>query len=154
RDDNGRWHVEPVELFKIFPPLPPTQPGTHQHGVPGRVTQLLEAQLAELKNALADMRQDRDRWIAEAADWKRQAQNLLQPPHHSPAAEQAAQPTQPDEKASTEPASRFRRTWRWMRATGCLAGAGLLLAFATVDAGAQQQQQAPSQECFTVEMNR
>jgi hypothetical protein len=22
RDDNGRWHVEPVELFKIFPPLP------------------------------------------------------------------------------------------------------------------------------------
>ena len=80
RDDNGRWHVEPVELFKIFPPLPPMQSATHQHGASDRVTQLLEAQLSELKSALADMRQDRDRWIAEAADWKRQAQNLLPPP--------------------------------------------------------------------------
>src|SRR5262252_8001242 len=94
RDDNGRWHVEPAELFKIFPPLPPTQPATHQHGVPERVTQLLEAQLAELKTALADMRQDRDRRIAEAADWKRQAQNLLPAPHQSAP---LAQPTHPAE---------------------------------------------------------
>ena len=138
RDDNGRWHVEPVELFKIFPPLPPTQPATHQHGVPERVTQLLEAQLAELKTALADMRQDRDRWIAEAADWKRQAQNPLPPP---PRDAPPTQPAQPDENpvettgfqppipfatrsAAAQP-SRFRRAWRWMRATGCLAGAGL-----------------------------
>jgi hypothetical protein len=162
RDDNGRWHVEPVELFKIFPPLPPTQPATHQHGVPERVTQLLEAQLAELKTALADMRQDRDRWIAEAADWKRQAQNPLPPP---PRDALPTQPAQPDENpvettgfqppvpfatrsAAAQP-SRFRRAWRWMRATGCLAGAGLLLAL-TVPAGAQQQQQQPQQECFTV----
>jgi len=89
-----RWHVEPVRLFKIFPPLPPTQPATHQHGAPERVTQLLEAQLAELKSALADMRQDRDRWTAEAADWKRQAQNLLSPPHQSAP---LAQPTHPAE---------------------------------------------------------
>jgi hypothetical protein len=56
------------------------------------------------------------------------------------------------------------RTWhemswperrRWVRATGCLAGAGLLLALSTVPAGAQpqqpQQQQPP--RCFTVEMS-
>jgi hypothetical protein len=168
RDDNGRWHVEPVELFKIFPPLPPTQPATHQHGVPERVTQLLEAQLAELKTALADMRQDRDRWIAEAADWKRQAQNLLPP---QPRDALPTQPAQPDENpvettgfqppipfatrsAAAQP-SRFRRAWRWMRATGCLAGAGLLLALSTVPAGAQQQQpqQPPPPGCFTVEMS-
>ena len=120
RDDNGRWHVEPVELFKVFPPLPPTQPATHQYGVPDRVTQLLEAQLAELKSTLADMRQDRDRWIAEAADWKRQAQNLLPAPHQSAA---PAQPTRPDaasavSAALSPPVNRLGRAWRWMQARG------------------------------------
>src|SRR5262249_33287658 len=118
RDDNGRWHVEPVELFKIFPPLPPTQPATHQHGVPERVTQLLEAQLAELKSALADMRQDRDRWIAEAADWKRQAQNLLSPPHQSAPLAQPTHPVENPAAALSPPISRLRRAWRWMRSTG------------------------------------
>jgi hypothetical protein len=49
--------------------------------------------------------------------------------------------------------SRFRRAWRWMRATGCLAGAGLLFVLATGAAGAQQQQPQPQRECFTVEMS-
>jgi hypothetical protein len=48
--------------------------------------------------------------------------------------------------------------WRWLRTTGCLAGAGLLLALSTVPAGAQQQQpqgeQQPQRECFAVEMTR
>jgi hypothetical protein len=45
--------------------------------------------------------------------------------------------------------------WRWMRATGCLGGAGLLLVLSTVPAGAQQQQpqQPPPPGCFTVEMS-
>jgi hypothetical protein len=56
------------------------------------------------------------------------------------------------------PLTSLRRAWRWMRATGCLAGAGLLLVLATGAAGAQQQQQHPQQqqpqeECFTVLMN-
>ena len=144
RDDNGRWHVEPVELFKIFPPLPPTQPATHQHGVPEPVTQLLEAQLAELKTALADMRQDRDRWIAEAADWKRQAQNLLPPP---PRDALPTQPAQPDENPSKPRA--FSRPFPFAtrsaaaqpsRLRRAFAGAGLLLALSTVPAGAEQQQ--------------
>src|SRR5262249_51746016 len=44
---------------------------------------------------------------------------------------------------------------RLMRTTGCLAGAGLLLALSTVPAGAQQQQpqQPPPPGCFTVEMS-
>ena len=36
--------------------------------------------------------------------------------------------------------------------TGCLAGAGLLLALSTVPADAQQEQ--PQRECFAVEMTR
>ena len=39
--------------------------------------------------------------------------------------------------------------WRWVRTTGCLAGAGILLALATVPAAAQQQ----PRECFGVALN-
>ena len=55
-----------------------------------------------------------------------------------------------------EQPSWLRRAWRWMRATGCVAGAGLLLVLATGAARAQQQQQPqqqPSPGCFTVEMS-
>ena len=143
RDDNGRWHVEPVELFKIFPPLPPTQPATHQHGAPDRVTQLLEDQVAELRTMLANMRQretdlqrDRDHWRTAFEN----TQRLLPAPAHQDAAgAQPTQPTQPggsndppvaenpskDDSATAAagpndpPApSRLRRAWRWMRATG------------------------------------
>jgi hypothetical protein len=59
-------------------------------------------------------------------------------------------------------------TWRrWLRTTGCFAGAGLLLALATVPSGAQEQpplppqplpqqqpqQQQPQRKCFAVEMS-
>src|SRR5215472_15819884 len=70
-----------------------------------------------------------------------------------------AEPMQPKpEPAQIEQPSRLRRAWRWMRATGCLAGAGLLLVLATATAGAQQQQQQQPQQppppgCFTVEMS-
>jgi hypothetical protein len=133
RDDNGRWHVEPVELFKIFPPLPPTQPTTHQHGAPDRVTQLLEDQVAELRIMLANMRQreadlqrDRDHWRTAFEN----TQRLLPAPAHQDAAgAQPTQPTQPggsnDPPVAENPSkddppapSRLRRAWRWMRATG------------------------------------
>jgi hypothetical protein len=38
---------------------------------------------------------------------------------------------------------------RWLPTTGCLAGAGMLLALSTVAAGAQQQQR----ECFAIALN-
>jgi hypothetical protein len=41
--------------------------------------------------------------------------------------------------------------WRWLRTTGCLAGAGLLLALSIAPAGAQQQPQPqPQPECFEI----
>lgn len=136
RDDAGRWHVEPVELFKIFPPLPPTQPATHQHGAPDRVTQLLEEQVAELRTMLADMRRREDDLQRDRDHWRtafESAQRLLPAPTHQDEA-----PTQPAQPASensesvpskdsgsalaasekSEPASRLRRTWRWLRSTG------------------------------------
>jgi hypothetical protein len=124
RDDAGRWHVEPVELFKIFPPLPPPQPATHQHGAPDRVTQLLEDQLAELRSMLADMRRREDDLQRDRDHWRtafENAQRLLPSP---PLQDDApAQPTQPDQNPVESPplqpsASRLRRTWRWLRSTG------------------------------------
>jgi uncharacterized coiled-coil protein SlyX len=86
-----------------------------------------DALIAELRTALADMRRGRD-------EWREQAHRLalLAP---------KAEPVQPKpEPAQIEQPSRLCRAWRWMRAIGCLAGAGSLLALSTVPAGAQQQQ--------------
>jgi ferric-dicitrate binding protein FerR (iron transport regulator) len=94
---------------------------------------LAEARIAELKGRLEEMRQERDRARAGEDAWKAQCEAVtrqiaLPAPHDAQTAQQP-----PD----TQP-SRFRRDGRWMRATGCLVGAGLLLALSTVSAGAQQ----------------
>jgi hypothetical protein len=97
---------------------------------------------AEVRAIIADLRrlrQERDRWHDQADHWRGQAQPLALP-------EPGAQPAEP-----LAALSRLRRAWRWMRATGCLVGAGLLLALSTVPAGAQQQfQPQPQSECFIV----
>jgi hypothetical protein len=124
RDDAQRWHVEPAELFKIFPPLPPTQPPTHQYGAPDRVTQLLENQVTELRSMLADMRRREDDLQRDRDHWRtafENTQRLLAPPTHQDDA--PAQPTQPPllppgETPPIQPSSRLVRAWRWMRATG------------------------------------
>jgi hypothetical protein len=131
KDEQGEWRIEAVELHRVYPPVQ-----THEaHSEQAHQNALI----AELRNALADMRQDRD-------EWREQAQRLA-------LLARKAEPVQP-KPAPIEQPSRFRRAWRWMRATGCLAGGGLLLALSTVPAGAQQQQpQQPPPGCFTVEMS-
>lgn len=129
RDDNGRWSVEPAELFKIFPPLPPAQPATLQNAAPDRIVQLLEDQVAELRTMLANMRQreedlqrDRDHWRTAFEN----TQGLLPPAAHQDAAPaHPMQPAQPDQKppetvgfSAPQPVGRLRRAWRWMQATG------------------------------------
>jgi hypothetical protein len=113
---------------------------------------LAEERIAELKGRLEEMRQECDRARAGEDAWKAQCEAVtrqiaLPAPHDAQTAQQPLD-TQP---------SRFRRDGRWMRATRCLVGAGLLLALSTVSAGAQQQQQQPQQQpppgCFTVEMS-
>jgi hypothetical protein len=61
------------------------------------------------------MRQQRDHWQTEAADWKRQAQNLLPP---QPAPQQAATSETAPATESAATGNRLRRTWRWLRTTG------------------------------------
>jgi len=107
RDHNGGWQIDPAEFHRTFPPL--VQPPKQQDAT-------ADAMVALLREQLADMRQQRDHWQIEAADWKRQAQNLLPPPQ--PAPQQAATS---ETAPATEPATtgnRLLRTWRWLRSTG------------------------------------
>ena len=117
--EQGEWRIEAVELHRVYPPVQTREAHSEQAHQ--------DALIAELRTALADMRRGRD-------EWREQAHRLalLAP---------KAEPVQPKpEPAQIEQPSRLCRAWRWMRATGCLAGAGLLLALSTVPAGAQQQQ--------------
>ena len=77
---------------------------------------LAEERIAELKGRLEEMRQERDRARAGEDAWKTQCEAVTRQiaPHDAQTAQQP-----PD----TQP-SRFRRDGRWMRATGCLVGAG------------------------------
>jgi len=108
RDENGGWQIDPAEFHRTFPPL--LTAGAAQPAQQRDTT--VDAMVALLREQLADMRQQRDHWQTEAADWKRQANNLLPPPQPGPP--QAA-------TAETAPATtgnRLLRAWRWMRATG------------------------------------
>ena len=111
RDANGGWCIDPAEFHRTFPPL--VMAGAEQ---PPKQQDATDAMVALLREQLADMRQQRDHWQTEPADWKRQAQNLLPPPQ--PAPQQAATSENPP---ATEPATtgnRLKRTWRWLRSTG------------------------------------
>src|SRR5215471_13742680 len=119
--------------------------------------ELAEQRLGDLKAMLEDMRRQRDDAPRQRDKWETVATRLslsAPKPDEKPAATPAPNNAQPAETA--EQPSRFRGAWRWMRATGCLAGAGLLLVLATGAAGAQQQQPQPPPPppgCFTVEMS-
>src|SRR5262245_33820232 len=145
RNPDGTWLVDPAELARAFPVnAQPALQAAHPDPVAAVRLEAAQQRIADLERALSDMRAERD-------DWKTQAQRLALPNAH-PALQAGQADAQPAQIAA-EP-SRLRRAWRWMRATGCLAGAGLLLVLVTGAAGAQQQQpQQPQRECFTVEMS-
>ena len=70
KDDHGEWHIEPVEVHRVYPPVAQTDSQTD--ATPRRATAddaelqtraaLAEARLADLKVMLDDMRSQRDHW--------------------------------------------------------------------------------------------
>src|SRR5262249_23972034 len=103
RDEAGGWQIDPAEFHRIFPPLKIAT----DHPTPQQRDATTDQLVAELRAVIADLRQDRDHWRTEAADWKAQAQRPRPPPQRQAPA-----------KHPPDPASRLRRAWRWMRATG------------------------------------
>lgn len=101
RDEAGGWQIDPAEFHRIFPPLKIAT----DHLAPQQRDATTDQLVAELRAVIADLRQDRDHWRTEAADWKAQAQRLL------PSPQQQATDPQPPETA-------WQRFKRWRRATG------------------------------------
>ena len=72
KDDSGAWIIDPAELHRVFPPVADEpsetrimqQPATHEKP---NETGLLERENQMLREALAEARQEQDRWhqIAE-----------------------------------------------------------------------------------------
>lgn len=79
KDVAGEWRIEPVELFRVYQPVPTgdvTAPATELSWDTDRIRRELEVrdeQIASLRERLealeedkADLRDDRDRWRAQA----------------------------------------------------------------------------------------
>src|ERR1700724_1084870 len=76
RDELGQWHVEPVELHRVFPPVAEqrcTTDATQRTAAPDDAVWLAEAnartalhRLADLKAMLDEMRTERDAWRDQA----------------------------------------------------------------------------------------
>src|SRR5262245_17493710 len=132
RDEHGQWQIDPAELHRVYPPVASTdaaQPGEQRYA-PAPSRDRTDELVAQLREQLADMRNERDRARADADTWRAAferecAQRALPAPSNNA---QSAQAT---------PATAWQRFLRWRRATGCFAGAGLLLILATVAATAQ-----------------
>ena len=113
RDEHDQWQIEPAELHRVYPA--PASTTTHTDELIAE----LRARLEDMRAALAKAELHAETW--RAAFEREQTQRALPVPTHDGATGDST-PTQPAEQPS-----RLRRAWRWMRATGCLAGAGLLL---------------------------
>lgn len=93
KDEAGTWHVEAVELHRIFPPAATTAASPEalpRHASPDAAT---DALVAELRAVIADLRGERDRLLTIA---ERQSQAALPAP-------QVERPVS---------------WWRWLRSTG------------------------------------
>jgi len=83
RDEGGVWRVEPVELFRVFPPaaLPEGDAAPVPRAAPPDAAAATYALVAELRAVIADLRQDRDHWREQA-----QRLSLPKPPEPAPEA--------------------------------------------------------------------
>ena len=80
RDDTGQWQIEPVELFRVFPPLPippdaTLTPAPLEHGaiadeITDDLVKRLREQLEDMRTQVADLRTDRDYWRQASDHWR------------------------------------------------------------------------------------
>jgi hypothetical protein len=72
KDESGEWRIDPAELFRVYPPIPPaddTHPATDSASDTAglrREIELLRERLAEKDGLIDDLREDRDRWREQA----------------------------------------------------------------------------------------
>src|SRR3546814_15386073 len=61
KSDNGEWRIEPVELFRVWPPVngvqQPLQPNITDSDTPG-----LQSENRLLREQVAELREERNAW--------------------------------------------------------------------------------------------
>jgi hypothetical protein len=119
RNEHGEWQIDPAEMHRVYPPVPATdaaQQSEQRHAlVP--VRDRTDELVAQLREQLADMRNERDRARADVDVWRvafeqERAQRVLPAPGND------AQSPETTPATPVEQPSRLRRTWRWLRSTG------------------------------------
>src|SRR3954469_17646958 len=58
RDDDGAWHVEPAELFRVFEPAQPEAEAEPQHALTNALVAELRARLEDMRLTIEDVRRD------------------------------------------------------------------------------------------------
>src|SRR5262245_417622 len=68
RDEHGQWQIDPAELHRVYPPAASTdaEQRREQRFAPNRTDELV----AQLREQLADMRNERDRARTDADAWR------------------------------------------------------------------------------------
>ena len=112
KDEAGTWHVEPVELHRVFLPASRTEDDTTAvplHAPSDAATDILVDELRAIIRASErreeDLRQERDRWRTAFEN----TQRLLSPPAHQGA---------PGPAAARWRDMSWPQRWRWLRSTG------------------------------------
>jgi len=71
KDNNGAWIIDPAELHRVFPPVSLKEhetPSMKQDAIPHEIGErafesgALQRELQVLRETLADIREDRDKW--------------------------------------------------------------------------------------------
>jgi hypothetical protein len=65
KSDNGEWRIEPVELFRVWPPVNEVQHPL-QDGLTGSDTHGLQAENRLLREQVAELREERNAWREQA----------------------------------------------------------------------------------------
>jgi hypothetical protein len=105
--DAGGWSIEVAELHRVFPPLPSQTPAQAAAGQPAVLHEATPDPLVEvLREALEDLRQERDRWHAAFEASESRLQRLLPPPATGNAA---------PGNLEIDQGNRWLRAWRWMQ---------------------------------------
>jgi hypothetical protein len=77
KDANGQWQIEPAELHRVYAPATVHERETEQDN------NFLEREVTLLRELVADLREDRDRWRTQAEKLlltDQRAQAIVTPP--------------------------------------------------------------------------
>ena len=89
KNDHGAFEIEPSELFRLYPPTPPTieqntieTVGVEQKETPKNTNniEMLEAKLQMANERIDELKLDKEKLEIDKEQWRQQATNLLAAP--------------------------------------------------------------------------